>query len=116
MTITFLIVRLMPGDPTTALISDSLSPEDALVLKESFGLDKPLYQQYFLFIRNLLKGDLGYSFFYKDSVASIIGNKLWWTLLLMGSSLFTDPSHRDSWGDLGQASGQTAGSAITVRW
>jgi ABC-type dipeptide/oligopeptide/nickel transport systems, permease components len=60
-TITFLIVRLMPGDPTTALISDSLSPEDALVLKESFGLDKPLYQQYFLFIRNLLKGDLGYS-------------------------------------------------------
>ncbi len=87
-TITFLIVRLMPGDPTTALISDSLSPEDALVLKESFGLDKPLYQQYFLFIRNLLKGDLGYSFFYKDSVASIIGNKLWWTLLLMGSSLF----------------------------
>jgi len=87
-TITFLIVRLMPGDPTTALISDSLSPDDALVLKESFGLDKPLYQQYFLFLRNLLKGDLGYSFFYKDSVSSIIGNKLWWTLLLMGSSLF----------------------------
>jgi len=86
-TITFLIVRLMPGDPTTALISDSLSPADAQVLKESFGLDKPLYQQYFLFLRNLFRGDLGYSFFYKDSVMSIIGNKLWWTLLLMGVSL-----------------------------
>jgi len=86
-TITFLIVRLMPGDPTTALISDSLSPADAQVLKESFGLDKPLYQQYFLFLRNLFRGDLGYSFFYKDSVMSIIGNKLWWTLLLMGSAL-----------------------------
>lgn len=86
-TITFLIVRLMPGDPTTALISDSLSPADAKVLKESFGLDKPLYQQYGLFIRNLFRGDLGYSFFYKDSVMSIIGNKLWWTLLLMGASL-----------------------------
>lgn len=86
-TITFLIVRLMPGDPTTALISDSLSPADAKVLKESFGLDKPLYQQYGLFIMNLFRGDLGYSFFYKDSVMSIIGNKLWWTLLLMGASL-----------------------------
>jgi peptide/nickel transport system permease protein len=86
-TITFLIVRLMPGDPTTALISDSLSPDDARALKESFGLDKPLYQQYFLFLRNLSRGDLGYSFFYKDSVMSIIGNKLWWTLLLMSTAL-----------------------------
>ena len=86
-TITFLIVRLMPGDPTTAMISDSLTPQDAQAIRESFGLDKPLYQQYLLFLQNLFKGDLGYSFFYKDSVASIIGHKLWWTLLLMGSSL-----------------------------
>ncbi|QQO08444.1 ABC transporter permease [Breznakiella homolactica] len=86
-TITFLIIRLLPGDPTTAFISDSLTPEDAEAIKVSFGLDKPIHTQYFLFLKNLLKLDLGYSFFYKDTVVSILGNRLWWTMLLMVSSL-----------------------------
>jgi ABC-type dipeptide/oligopeptide/nickel transport system permease component len=86
-TLTFLIVRLMPGDPTTALISDSLSPKDAEAIKASFGLDKPLPQQYFLFLQNLVRLDLGYSFFYKEQVSALLGNRLWWTLLLMGTSL-----------------------------
>lgn len=86
-TLTFLIIRLMPGDPTTAFISDSLSPQDAETIKASFGLDKTIPEQYILFLRNLAKLDLGYSFFYKDQVSVILGNRLWWTLLLMGSAL-----------------------------
>ena len=86
-TLTFLIIRLLPGDPTTAFISDSLTPQDAEAIKVSFGLDKPMPVQYVIFLRNLFKLDLGYSFFYKDSVMSILGNRLWWTLLLMVSSL-----------------------------
>jgi peptide/nickel transport system permease protein len=86
-TLTFLIIRLMPGDPTTAFISDSLSPQDAEAIKVSFGLDKPVPEQYVLFLRNLVKLDLGYSFFYKDAVITVLGNRLWWTLLLMTSAL-----------------------------
>lgn len=87
-TLTFLIVRLMPGDPTTAFISDSLSPQDAEAIKVAFGLDKPLPAQYVLFLQNLARLDLGYSFFYKEQVSTILGNRLWWTLLLMGVALF----------------------------
>ena len=41
-TVTFLIVRLMPGDPTTAFISDSMSPQDVASLNVLLGLDKSL--------------------------------------------------------------------------
>lgn len=48
-TVTFLIVRLMPGDPTTAFISDSMSPQDVAYLNTLLGLDKSLLEQYWLF-------------------------------------------------------------------
>jgi peptide/nickel transport system permease protein len=77
----------MPGDPTLAFISDSMTPQDVEHIKVSFGLDKPMVEQYFLFLRNLTRLDLGYSFFYKEPVSKIISNRLWWTLLLMASAL-----------------------------
>ena len=42
-TVTFLIVRLMPGDPTTAFISDSMSPQDVAALNTLLGLDRSLF-------------------------------------------------------------------------
>ena len=86
-TVTFLIVRLMPGDPTTAFISDSMSPQDVLALNTSLGLDRSLPEQYVLFLRNLANFDLGQSFFFKEPVSAIIGPRLAWTLLLIGTSL-----------------------------
>jgi ABC-type dipeptide/oligopeptide/nickel transport system permease component len=86
--LTFLIIRLMPGDPTLAFISDSMSAQDVETIKVSFGLDKSLPEQYLLFLGNLARFDLGYSFFYKEPVSSIVATRLWWTLLLMGSALF----------------------------
>ncbi len=57
-TLVFLLVRLLPGDP----FQDEKVPESIqLKMKEYYGMDKPLYQQYFRYIGNLLKGDLGYS-------------------------------------------------------
>ncbi|MBI3375698.1 MAG: ABC transporter permease [Betaproteobacteria bacterium] len=85
--ITFLIVRLMPGDPTTAFISDSMTPQDVQALNTSLGLDKPLPEQYALFLRNLAHFELGQSFFYKQPVGDIIAPRLGWTLLLIGTSL-----------------------------
>ncbi len=87
-TVTFLIVRLMPGDPTTAFISDSMSPQDVVELNALLGLDRTLFEQYALFLRNLAQFELGQSFFYKEAVSAIIAPRLGWTLLLIGTSLF----------------------------
>ncbi|MEO7241450.1 MAG: ABC transporter permease [Variovorax sp.] len=86
-TVTFLIVRLMPGDPTTAFISDSMTPQDVQALNTLLGLDKSLLEQYWLFLRNLAHLELGQSFFYKEAVSAIIAPRLAWTLLLIGTSL-----------------------------
>lgn len=87
-TVTFLIVRLMPGDPTTAFISDSMSPQDVVALNTLLGLDKSLFEQYRLFLWNLAHFELGQSFFYKEAVSAIIAPRLGWTLLLIGTALF----------------------------
>ena len=69
-TVVFILVRLMPGDPFT---SDKLTPEIRINLEKYYGFDKPLFNQYFTYIKNLLKGDFGYSIKYvNQSVNKII--------------------------------------------
>ncbi len=58
-TITFFLVRLIPGSPFDA---ENISPEMLKTLEKNYGLDSPLDQQFILYIQNLLKGDLGVSF------------------------------------------------------
>lgn len=88
MTILFFIFRLMPGDPTALLIEESeFSSELREALRKMWGLDRPIHEQYFIFIRNLLVGDLGISFIYNKPVADvIISRKLLNTLALLISS------------------------------
>ncbi len=86
----FLLPRLMPGDPITAIYGDALvemSPEMEAHLVERYGLDLPLGQQFLVFLGNLLQGDLGYSFYFQAPVAQVLGEALPWTLLLAGISL-----------------------------
>src|SRR6056297_510270 len=82
--VTFLILRLMPGDPTTIMLDPRMNEAARARLLKEFGLDKSLIVQYFLYIRQLLKGDLGYSFIYRTPVTQVILSRLPWTLLLMG--------------------------------
>lgn len=82
-TLTFLIVRLMPADPTTMLMDNRLTVAQQEQMLEDFGLDKPLPLQYVSFLGNLFKGDLGFSFMQKRPVMDIIKERLPWTLLLM---------------------------------
>jgi len=79
----------MPGDPRQALLGPGLAPELRLSIVERFGLDQPLLQQYWLYLVNLFRGDMGYSF-------SHFGEPVWETLfefrfantfILMGASL-----------------------------
>ena len=86
-TLMFLMFRLMPGDPMAAYISEALSEESRQAIRAQFGLDRPLWQQYFIYLGNLARGELGMSFFQRQPVAGIVWNALPNTLALTFSGL-----------------------------
>lgn len=71
-TAVFFLVRAMPGDP---FLSEKLTPEIRQNMLAYYGFDKPLYVQYFQYIKNLLHGDLGVSMFYNGiPITKLIGD------------------------------------------
>lgn len=86
-TILFLIFRLMPGNPLAAYIDPTFTEEQQLILMAKFGLDRPLWEQYFIYLWNLLQGELGDSFFYRQPVFDRVFELLPNTLILTFSSL-----------------------------
>ena len=83
LTAIFVLFRVMPGDPTAMLVSGRLTEESRQAMLENFGLNKPLHEQYVIFMRNALQGDFGISFFYRQPVSEVILPKLVNTLLIM---------------------------------
>ena len=91
-TLVFLLPRMMPGDPLSALedpdagyfISDPEVRERVLAY---YGLDGPLHRQYLGYLGSVATGDLGWSVSRNAPVARLIGAHLPWTLLLMGLAL-----------------------------
>jgi peptide/nickel transport system permease protein len=88
-TLNFIIFRIMPGDPRQALIGEGLAPELRIAIAERFGLDRPLIEQYVLYIANLFQGELGYSFshFNEPVVETIFEFRFANTFILMGFAL-----------------------------
>jgi peptide/nickel transport system permease protein len=86
--ITFLLLQLAPGDFTTlARDNPAVSPETIEAMRRRFGLDRPWYEQYGLYLRNLfLRFDLGISFSRHAPVSVVLGEGLLNTLLLAGSA------------------------------
>jgi peptide/nickel transport system permease protein len=82
----FIITRLSPGDPTQKFISAEFSPDLAKKISESFNLNKPITEQYFSFVGNLFKGDLGTSYNYHLPVLSVIWQFLQFTLIFAAIS------------------------------
>ena len=86
----FLLPRLMPGSPLAHLAGEeagSLAPADRARIIRDAGLDRPLGEQYLLYLGNLARGELGYSFQQKKPVGAIVLDRLPWTLLLTGTAL-----------------------------
>ena len=88
----FFLPRLIPGNPVDALVAqmargggtggDQLAQIHATYMRE-FGLDKPAWQQFVLYLNNLLHGDLGTSFGqYPASVNTLIGDALPWSIAI----------------------------------
>ena len=85
----FLLLQLAPGDAVDVLAGEagSATPEYMAMLRERFGLDKPVYEQLIHYVINIVQLDLGYSFRHNMPVLDLILERLWPTLLLMGATL-----------------------------
>jgi peptide/nickel transport system permease protein len=78
----FLMIRLIPGDPATVMLGLKATPEKVAALTRYMGLDKPLYEQFLIFLQNLVHGRLGDSIILRVPVSQLIGNRLPLTLTL----------------------------------
>jgi peptide/nickel transport system permease protein len=78
----FVIVRLLPGDPTSAILGDRATDADVERINRSLGLDKPIPVQFLVFVERVLSGDLGSSIHLKVPVMSLVAQRLPVTLLL----------------------------------
>lgn len=85
--ISFLIIYMAPGDPVNSYISADMTPEDINNIRENLGLNKPIYIQYIIWLKNILLGDFGYSLVDFRPVGQEILTRIPATFLLMGSSL-----------------------------
>ncbi|MGB9612973.1 MAG: ABC transporter permease [Candidatus Margulisiibacteriota bacterium] len=81
--ISFLVMHLAPGDPTSLFIDPNVKPEELARVRANWGLDKPIYVQYFLWLKNALLLDFGRSYTTGQPVIAEIVERLPWTLMLM---------------------------------
>jgi len=101
----FFLFRAMPGDPARQDKNPNISSEAKQAVRERFGLDKPVMNciktlnpivfgsctinpadtQFFIYVKNLLTGELGTSYFYSRPVTDILKERLWNTVLLIGA-------------------------------
>jgi len=116
--VTFIIIQLPPGDYLTNEIAELRAQGEGAnearinYLREQYGLDKPLWQQYLMWITGFVQGDFGWSFEHDRPVTEMIGDRFFLTALLaMATTLFTwvvafpigiyGATHKYSWGDHG---------------
>lgn len=84
----FFVLRLVPGGPLAVYARGQTTPEALAQIREKLGLDQPLIVQYFNWLSAAVKGDFGNSFITGRSVLTEIGDRLFPTLYLIGSTFF----------------------------
>jgi peptide/nickel transport system permease protein len=114
--ITFTIIQLPPGDYLTTYVAElqaqgeAVDPKKIEFLREQYGLDRPMHEQYLLWVGGILQGDFGYSFEHSLPVTEIIGDRIWLTVLVSFCTIvFTwivafpigiySATHQYSWAD-----------------
>jgi peptide/nickel transport system permease protein len=88
-TLVFVLLQAAPGDPLT-IVGERVSPEDLDRLRRSFGLDRPIPEQYVRYLANLARGDLGLSLTQHRPVLAALGDAIPNTLLLAAAALLVD--------------------------
>ena len=114
--ISFVIIQLPPGDYLTTMINEQLSRGEGVdmsqveFLRSHYGLDKPLIEQYFLWIGGILQGDFGYSFEHRLPVTEVVGDRVFLTIVVTAATTVFiwvvsfpigvySATHQYSWGD-----------------
>lgn len=83
--IVFFLVRIK-GDPVSVLAPPTFNQEQKEKLREAWGLDRPLTEQYLVFIGRAITGDFGQSIQARRPAMDLVIERLWWTYLLAGTS------------------------------
>ncbi len=114
----FVIIQLPPGDFLSTYMAELesqgeiVSPEKIEHMRRQYGLDKPLIEQYFVWVTGLIQGDLGYSFEHNLPVTDVVGDRMLLSMVLnFATILFIyvvsfpigvySATHQYSWGDYG---------------
>ena len=84
--IVYFIISLIPGDPATAILGSFATPENVKTLNSQLGLDKPIWQRYFIWLYNIFQGDFGRSFSLNRPVIDEILERFNATIILSGTS------------------------------
>ncbi len=89
----FFIIQLPPGDFVTYAIGqsgDAAGGSEVMAkMREQYGLDKPLIEQYTAWMKGVLTGDFGYSFLYRKPVTELISKEMFWTIVITAVSFIT---------------------------
>ena len=74
-TLVFLLIHLVPGDPVDAMLGEQALPADRVALRRALGLDRPLHVQYARFLGGVVRGDLGTSFRHSRPVTELLAER-----------------------------------------
>ena len=123
----FAVTYLIPGDPALIMAGSEATPEVVAGLRKQWGLDQPVYVRYLAWLGNILQGNLGDSYFSRQSVVQLVGNALPVTLELAILSLLVavliaiptgivSAVKAGSWFDVGAAALGFVGLSIPGFW
>ncbi|MCK6451138.1 MAG: ABC transporter permease [Alphaproteobacteria bacterium] len=121
----FLMLRLTPGDPAAIIAGDNANAQQVAAIRTGLGLDRPLVEQFAIWIGRMLQGDFGESYFFKRTVASLIAQRLEPTIALAAVTILLSvlvavplgvlaAYRHDSWIDRGVMALSVAGFSIPV--
>ncbi len=125
--ITFVMIRLIPGDPARIMAGERATEEQVQRVRELWGLDKPLHEQYIVYMRNLLHGNMGRSLKRNEAVTQELRWALPTTIELSFAAMFVAvligiPAgivaayKQNSWWDLLVMVGSMIGISMPVFW
>lgn len=85
----FFVIQIAPGSFTDRYLEDPrMSPAQVARIQQQLGLDRPPHEQYLRWVAGIVtRGDFGFSFFANRPVWSVIGERLWWTVLVAGITM-----------------------------
>src|SRR6266446_7502720 len=87
LTVVFLLIHLIPGDPVSVMLGPDATPAQIDATRQAMGLDRPIHEQLFLFYARILRGDLGRSYFLDRPVVTALLERAEPTIVLTLSAL-----------------------------